>query len=84
MRKGGGVSYSYQERDLVKIQDVATLNTGEFYVILSEGNMRQGKAYIPLDPNFRKSDLKANQYVTEAEMNALYNKIRFEANELLT
>lgn len=84
MRKGGGVSYSYQERELVKIQDVATLNTGEFYVILSEGNMRQGKAYIPLDPNFQKSDLKANQHVTEAEMNALYNKIRFEANELLT
>ncbi|PIJ21403.1 hypothetical protein BVV03_11385, partial [Serratia sp. OSPLW9] len=29
-RKGSGKSYAYQERDLVKIQDVATLPTGSF------------------------------------------------------
>lgn len=47
-RNGSGQSYSYQERDLVKVQDVATLPTGSFYTILSEGgSVQAGVSYHP-------------------------------------
>lgn len=46
--------------------------------------MRQGKAYIPIDSSFQKSELKKKRHIDQNELNILYRKIRSEANELLT
>lgn len=78
-----GQSYNLQERDLVKVQDVAQLNTGSFYTILSEGNIRQGKTSIPLNPDFKKVELKEKRNVTEKELNDNYEMVKNDVKFLL-
>lgn len=79
-----GASYSYQERDLVKVQDVAQLETGSFYTVLSEGNPRQGKVSIPLNDGFVKSDLPQKRIITEEQIENVFDRIKMEAKEILS
>lgn len=79
-----GSSYSYQERDLVKVQDVAQLNTGSFYTILSEGETRQGKTTIPLNNTFVKSDLTQKRDVTDEQIENVFTRVKMEAKQILS
>ena len=82
-RKGSGKSYAYQERDLVKIQDVATLPTGSFYTILSEGKNRQGLASIPLNSSFGKTPISQFNNVTSTDLDAVFDRIKRETELIL-
>ena len=82
-RQGGGKSYSYQERDLVKVQDVATLSTGSFYTILSEGKKRQGLSSISVDPSFNKTPIMPFRNISELDLEENFNKIKRETGEIL-
>lgn len=79
-----GSSYSYQERDLVKVQDVAQLNTGSFYTILSEGHIKQGKTTIPLNNTFVKSDLTQKRDVTDEQIENVFTRVKMEAKQILS
>lgn len=79
-----GSSYSYQERDLVKVQDVAQLATGTFYSILSKGNIKQGKTYIPLNDSFVKTDLTERRYITEEQIENNFIRVKMEAKSILS
>lgn len=83
-RKGSGQSFSYQERDLVKIQDVATLPTGSFYTILSEGKERQGLASIPMDKSFNKTDILPFKSVIDSDLDRSYMKIKKDVEYILS
>lgn len=79
-----GSSYSYQERDLVKVQDVAQLTTGSFYTILSEGKIRQGKTTIPLKTSFVKSDLPQKRHITDEQIENVFTRVKMEAKQMLS
>lgn len=83
-KKTRGSSYSYQERDLVKIQDVAQLNTGSFYTILSEGDIKQGKTTIPLNNSFVKSDLPQKRHITDEQIENVFTRVKMEAKQILS
>jgi type IV secretory pathway TraG/TraD family ATPase VirD4 len=83
LRNGRGESYSYQERELVKVQDVATVETGAFYAILSEGNVRQGKTSISLNNAFMQADLPKKGDVTDCQLTDVFNNIKIESNRIL-
>lgn len=82
-RNGSGQSYSYQERDLVKVQDVATLPTGSFYTILSEGIHRQGLASIPMDRGFNKTEIAPFRKVSESDLEQTFLRIKSETGQIL-
>jgi hypothetical protein len=79
-----GSSYSYQERDLVKVQDVAQLNTGSFYTILSEGDVKQGKTTIPLNNSFVKSNLPQKRHITDEQIENVFTRVKMEAKGILS
>lgn len=83
-RKGSGESFSYQERDLVKVQDVTTLNTGAFYTILSEGKTRQGLSSISIDKKFAQSEILAFKGVTDWDLEQNFIKIKKECDFILS
>ena len=83
MKKGTSTSYSMQEKEVVKVQDVTTLQTGTFFTILSEGNRKTGKWSIPLDNSFTHHDLPKLREITDDEVNYVYLKIKNEVLELL-
>lgn len=83
-RKGSGESFSYQERDLVKVQDVTTLNTGDFYTILSEGKTRQGLSSIAIDKSFIKSEILSFKGVTDWDLEQNFLKIKKECDFILS
>jgi type IV secretory pathway TraG/TraD family ATPase VirD4 len=83
-RKGSGKSYANQERDLVKVQDVTTLNTGDFYTILSEGKTRQGLSSISIDKSFLKSEILAFKGVTDWDLEQNFLKIKKESDFILS
>lgn len=78
-----GSSYSYQERDLVKIQDVASLETGSFYAILSEGKTKLGKVSIPLNPQAYQAQIPQKRAFTDDELENNFSRIKRESRELL-
>jgi type IV secretory pathway TraG/TraD family ATPase VirD4 len=78
-----GSSYSYQERDLVKVQDVAMLETGSFYTILSEGKIKQGKVSIPLNLKAYQSEIPQKRAFTDDEIENNFSRIKKESRELL-
>lgn len=83
MRNGRGESYAYQERDLVKVQEVATIETGSFYALLSEGDVRQGKTSIALNKSFVQADLPRKSEVFEYTLNSVFNNIKIDSNSIL-
>lgn len=82
-RKGSGTSYAYQERDLVKVQDVLKLKTGSFYTILSEGKARQGLVSIPMDKRFTKTDILPFRSVDQWDLNQNFERIKSEVEYIL-
>jgi type IV secretory pathway TraG/TraD family ATPase VirD4 len=83
LKNGRGESYSYQERELVKVQDVATIETGSFYAILSEGSIRQGKTSIALNNAFIQADLPQKSYVSDDQLTDAFNNIKIESSRIL-
>jgi type IV secretory pathway TraG/TraD family ATPase VirD4 len=82
-RAGRSESYTYQERDLVKAQDVAQLQTGSFFTIVSEGNVKQGKATISIDSNFTKTSLPFIRDLKEEHLDICFENIKQEAKDIL-
>lgn len=83
-RKGSGKSYANQERDLVKVQDVTTLNTGDFYTILSEGKTRQGLSSISIDKSFSQGEILPFKGVTDWDLEQNFLKIKKECDFILS
>ena len=82
-RAGRSESFTYQERDLVKAQDVAQLQTGSFYTIVSEGDVKQGKATITIDSNFTKTPLPLIRDLNEEHLEICFERIKQEARDIL-
>lgn len=82
-RKGSGKSYSYQERDLVRVQDVTTLQTGSFYTVLSEGVHRQGLASIPMNNSFVKTEIQPFNNVSQYEVENAFNQVKEDIKRIL-
>lgn len=82
--RGTSESYTYQERSLVKTQDVFNLNTGQFYVQLSEGTQKQGLITVPY-AELSKQPLSSNSIfnVENEELKANFLRIRSEASNML-
>lgn len=74
---------SLRETDLVKMQEVAQLNTGSFYSILSEGKQRQGLSTIPMDKTFIKTPINAFKAVSDWDLQQAQNKVRIEIKTML-
>lgn len=83
-RAGRSESYTYQERDLVKAQDVAQLQTGSFYTIVSEGDVKQGKATITIDSNFTKTSLPLIRDLQDEHLDICFENIKQEAKDILS
>ncbi|WP_159639000.1 type IV secretory system conjugative DNA transfer family protein, partial [Sphingobacterium composti Ten et al. 2007 non Yoo et al. 2007] len=81
--KGSGDSYSYQERDLVKVQDVATLQTGSFYTLLSEGAHRQGLASIPMNNRFVKTEIEPFNNVSTSDIEQVFYQVKDDLKRIL-
>lgn len=76
-------TYSTRETDRVKTQDVANLDTGSFYTILSEGRTRQGISNIPMDSKFQKTDILPFKSVTEYDLQRAYENVKYEVSHIL-
>jgi len=81
--RGGGQSVSYQERELVRMQEVTGLETGSFYAVLSEGKVRQGKSVIPLNKVLQGSELPLVSEVSQEKIDSNFRRIRREAQDLV-
>lgn len=79
-----GTSYTQQERELVKIQDVAKLETGSFFTILSEGAVKQGKTSIKLSDSAYKGEIPQKRAFTEEQIENNFLRIKSEAREILS
>lgn len=69
--------------EIVKMQEVAQLNTGTFFTILSEGEHRQGKSTIPLDKGFKKSEILSNAGVDENDLKQAYRRVTLDITEVV-
>ena len=76
-------THSTRETDLVKVQDVAQLQTGSFYTILSEGKVRQGLSAIPMDTSFRKSEITPFSQADERDIKNAYNSVKLDVSEVI-
>lgn len=74
---------SLRETDLVKLQDVAQLNTGQFYTILSEGKNRQGLSSIPMDKSFVKAEIPAFRTISPNDLKYAYTKVKNDMGRIL-
>lgn len=74
---------SLRETDVVKLQDVAQLNTGQFYTILSEGKNRQGLSAISMDKSFVKAEILPFKGVSEDDIKRAYNRVKNEVKHIL-
>ncbi|MFT4202599.1 MAG: hypothetical protein QM610_01680 [Chitinophagaceae bacterium] len=76
-------SHNYQERDVVRPQDVATQQTGSFYVQLSEGVQKQGRIAVPMDSSFSQTPIGGNGSVSQEDIRTAYEAVKAEALSLL-
>lgn len=80
-----GHSITLQERDNVKVQDVAQLETGSFYCILSEGNKRLFNTKI-ITNNTTANDsvmIEKLNTVTKSDLISNYKKVKAEVKYLI-
>ena len=82
-RAGASDSYTYQERDIVKAQDVGQLRTGSFYTIVSEGNVRQGKTDVVVNTKFIKTSLPLIRNLDEEQLDICFENIKDQARTIL-
>jgi type IV secretory pathway TraG/TraD family ATPase VirD4 len=76
-------THSTRETDFVKLQEVAQLQTGSFYTILSEGKIKQGLSTIPMDGNFRKSEILPFSHADERDIKNAYNSVKLDVSEVI-
>jgi len=76
-------THSTRESDNVKVQEVAQLETGSFYTLLSEGANRQGLSQIPMDKNFQKSEIPEFKNVGENDLKNAYNKVKSDISDVI-
>jgi type IV secretory pathway TraG/TraD family ATPase VirD4 len=69
-------SYSLQESDLVRPQEVTGLDTGTFFCILSEGATKMGKNRFTLNQNYVHSDLPVLRTISRDELMQNYREIK--------
>ena len=74
---------STRETERVKSQDVANLNTGSFYTILSEGESRQGISQIKMDNKFLKSEIIPFSTADEKEIKQAYRRVSLDVTEVI-
>lgn len=74
---------STRETERVKSQDVANLNTGSFYTILSEGESRQGISQIKMDNKFLKSEILPFSSADENEIKQAYKRVSLDVMEVI-
>jgi hypothetical protein len=72
-----------RKREVGKVQEVATLNTGSFYAILSESENRMSIESIPLYKSFQHADLPEISSVTEEDVNRIYTRIKMDIKNLV-
>lgn len=77
------VTSSTRETQRVRSQDVANLDTGSFYTILSEGRLRQGLSSIPMDKQFQKSTLPVLHHVDEKTIKQAYHRVTLDVSEVI-
>ncbi|PTT73413.1 type IV secretory system conjugative DNA transfer family protein [Chryseobacterium sp. HMWF001] len=77
------VTTSTRETDIVKSQDVANLDTGSFFTVLSEGLQRQGISHIPMDRKFVKTEIEPFSSADENEVKKAYKRISFDVSEVI-
>lgn len=76
-------TYSTRETDIVKAQDVANLDTGHFFTILSEGKIRQGLSRIPMDNKFQKTPILDFKGVTDYDTQRAYDNVKNEVKHIM-
>lgn len=76
-------THSTRETDFVKVQEVAQLQTGSFYTVLSEGRIRQGISTIPMDANFKKSEILPFSQADERDIKNAYNRVKLDVTEVI-
>lgn len=78
-------SFSTRESDRVKLQDIANLNTGNFYVMLAESaeSERQGLAQIPMDNKFTKTEILPFHSFSERDLEQAYNRVSLDVTEVI-
>lgn len=76
-------TYSTRETEIVKMQDVANLQTGSFYTILSEGETKQGLSTIPMDNKFQKTPILDFKGVTDYDTQRAYDTIKNEVKHII-
>ena len=62
---------------------MAQLQTGSFYTIVSEGDVKQGKATITIDSNFTKTPLPLIRDLKEEHLEICFERIKQEARDIL-
>lgn len=78
-----GKTISTRETDIVKLQDVAQLQTGSFYTILSEGKMKQGLSQIPMDKHFEKAEILPFSNADERSIKNAYNSVKRDVEDVI-
>ena len=76
-------TYSTRETEIVKMQDVANLQTGSFFTILSEGATKQGLSTIPMDNKFQKTPILDFKGVTDYDTQRAYDNIKNEVKHII-
>ena len=78
-------SFNTRESDRVKLQDVANLSTGNFYVTLAEadGDERQGLAQIPMDNRFTKTEILPFQNFSERDLQQAYDRVSLDVTQVI-
>lgn len=69
---------STRTEDIVKTQEIAQLDTGTFFTILSEGAERQGISKIQMDKNFKKSELPQMNLVDKNDLQQAYSRVNLD------
>lgn len=80
--RGKGSSESIQERDRVKVSDITTMDTGDFYGIIAEGEPKEIiKRKFNYNP-IKGGDIVIENKASEVEMDENYNRIVNESQNL--
>ena len=74
---------STRESDIVKSQYVANLDTGSFFTVLSEGGVRQGISHIPMDKNFKKSEILPFSSADNNDVKQAYRRVSLDVMEVI-
>lgn len=80
--KGKGMSESVQERDRVKVSDITTMEPGEFYGVIAEGEPKELLKAKFKYHEVNSKDVVFKEKTTQIEIDENYNRIVMEAKNL--